>query len=134
VLGCLPDPVPLILFFCIIGVYSINSNIYEVLIMGSSVSQATSCGNSNTKQPLFSCRSCWGLHGDQFPQSALYSEGDPTIFFKRPISAHCSGVALILLFLASAETKKEGLGGEGTANKWETKNIRLMKNVKWGDG
>jgi putative tricarboxylic transport membrane protein len=85
---------PLILLFCFLGVYSLNNNIYEILIM-------VIFGIFGYLMQKFGFEGAPFLMGMvlgpmmevAFRQSLLY--GDPLIFFKRPIS----GVLLILSFI-----------------------------------
>ena len=102
-----PILVPLILFFCIVGVYSINSNIYEVLIMGLFGFAGYLMRKFKYEAAPFLLAIVLGdFMETNFRQSLLYSEGDPTIFFKRPISATVLGIAMILLFLPLLRRKK----------------------------
>jgi putative tricarboxylic transport membrane protein len=85
---------PLILLFCFLGVYSLNNNVYEILIM-------IIFGIFGYFMQKFGFEGAPFLMGlvlgpmmeVAFRQSLLY--GDSLIFFKRPIS----GVLLILSFI-----------------------------------
>jgi putative tricarboxylic transport membrane protein len=102
-----PILVPLILYFCIIGVYSVNSNIYEVFIMGIFGLVGYLMRKFKYEPAPFLLAVVLGdFLETNFRQSLLYSEGDPTIFFQRPISAIVLGIALILLFLPLLKRKK----------------------------
>jgi putative tricarboxylic transport membrane protein len=102
-----PILVPLILYFCIIGVYSLNSNIYEVLIMGIFGMVGYLMRKFKYEAAPFLLAIVLGdFMETNFRQSLLYSEGDATIFFKRPISAIVLGTALVLLFLPLIRRKK----------------------------
>ncbi len=87
---------PLILLFCFLGVYSLNNNIYEVLIM-------IFFGVFGYLMPKFGFEGAPFLLGMvlgqmmevAFRQSLLY--GDPLIFFKRPISGVLLFFSLVLL-------------------------------------
>lgn len=77
---------PLILLFCFLGVYSLNSNVYEILIMvifgvlGYLMRKLDFEG-----APLLLALVLGPMLEVSFRQSLLYE--DPLIFFKRPISA-----------------------------------------------
>jgi putative tricarboxylic transport membrane protein len=85
---------PLILLFCFLGVYSLNNNIYEILIMvifgifGYFMQKFDFEG-----APFLMGMVLGPMMEVAFRQSLLY--GDPFVFFKRPIS----GVLLILSFI-----------------------------------
>ena len=99
--------VPLILYFCIIGVYSLNSSIYEVFIMGIFGLVGYLMRKFKYEPAPFLLAVVLGdFLETNFRQSLLYSEGDPTIFFQRPISAIILGIALILLLLPLLKRKK----------------------------
>ncbi|MEI9476259.1 MAG: tripartite tricarboxylate transporter permease [Deltaproteobacteria bacterium] len=102
-----PILVPLILYFCIIGVYSLNANIYEVLIMGIFGLIGYLMRKFKYEAAPFLLAIVLGdFMETNFRQSLLYSEGDPLIFFKRPLSAIVLGIALVLLFLPILRRKK----------------------------
>jgi len=86
---------PLILLFCFIGVYSINNNLYEILIMvGFGVFGYLIRKFGYEGAPFLLALVLGPMLETAFRQSMLY--GDPFILFKRPISM----VLLILgLFL-----------------------------------
>jgi putative tricarboxylic transport membrane protein len=86
---------PLILLFCFLGVYSLNSNIYEILIMvGFGVFGYLMRKFNYEGAPFLLALVLGPLLETAFRQSMLY--GDPFVLFKRPISM----VLLILgLFL-----------------------------------
>lgn len=85
---------PLILLFCFLGVYSLNNNIYEILIMvifGVFGYFMQKFGFEGA--PFLLAMVLGPMMEVAFRQSLLY--GDSLIFFKRPIS----GVLLILSFI-----------------------------------
>jgi putative tricarboxylic transport membrane protein len=85
---------PLILLFCFLGVYSLNNNTYEILIMvifGVVGYFMRKFGFEGA--PLLMAMVLGPMMEVAFRQSLLY--GDPFIFFKRPIS----GVLLAFSFL-----------------------------------
>ena len=85
---------PLILLFCFLGVYSLNNNIYEILIMiifGIFGYFMQKFGFEGA--PFLMGMVLGPMMEVAFRQSLLY--GDPLVFFKRPIS----GVLLVLSFV-----------------------------------
>jgi putative tricarboxylic transport membrane protein len=91
---------PLILLFCLIGVYSLNSNIWEIFIMiifgmvgylmRKFKYEATPFVFGLILSPLWE---------NAFRQSMLISEGSFSIFFTRPISCVLMTAAFIVYFL-----------------------------------
>jgi putative tricarboxylic transport membrane protein len=98
----IPYPIlfPLILLFCLIGVYSVNNNIYEVVIMilfgvvGYLMKKFAYEG-----APLILAFVLSPLLENALRQSLIMSDGDFFIFFSRPISLLLILVALFLLVL-----------------------------------
>ena len=96
----IPYPVlfPLILLFCLIGVYSVNNNIYEVIIMilfgivGYLMKKFAYEG-----APLILAFVLSPLLENALRQSLIMSGGDFSIFFTRPISLFLIAVAIFLL-------------------------------------
>jgi putative tricarboxylic transport membrane protein len=90
---------PLILLFCFLGVYSLNNNIYEILIMvifgvfGYLMRKFEFEG-----APFLLAMVLGPMMEIAFRQSLIY--GDPLIFFKRPICAVLLIVTLLLLITA----------------------------------
>ena len=87
---------PLILVFCFLGVYSLNNNIYEILIMvifGVFGYLMRKFGFEGA--PFMLAMVVGPMMENAFRQSLLY--GDPLIFFKRPISTVLLIVSLFLL-------------------------------------
>ena len=90
---------PFILLFCFLGVYSLNSNIYEILIMiifGFFGYVMQKFGFEGA--PFLLGLVLGPLLEMAFRQSLLYR--DPLIFFKRPISGGILVITLFLLFSA----------------------------------
>jgi putative tricarboxylic transport membrane protein len=87
---------PLILIFCVLGVYSLNNNLYEIVIMilfgvfGYLIRKFEYEG-----APFLLGMVLGPMFETAFRQSLIY--GDPFIFFKRPISAVLIGVSIVLL-------------------------------------
>jgi putative tricarboxylic transport membrane protein len=121
----IPYPIlmPLILFFCIVGVYSLNSSIYEVVIMGVFGLVGYLMRKFKYEGAPFLLAVVLGdMLETSFRQSLLYSEGKPAIFFQRPISAIVLGLSFVLLLLPLLKRKKgrawvekvhEQMGDEG---------------------
>jgi putative tricarboxylic transport membrane protein len=90
---------PLIILFCFLGVYSLNNNIYEILILiifGVFGYFMRKFGFEGA--PFLMALVLGPMLETAFRQSLLY--GDPFIFFKRPISAVILVVSLFLLATA----------------------------------
>jgi putative tricarboxylic transport membrane protein len=88
---------PLILLFCFIGVYSLNNNFYEILIMvafGVFGYLIRKFGYEGA--PFLLALVLGPMLETAFRQSMLY--GDPFILFKRPISIVLLILALFLIF------------------------------------
>jgi len=91
---------PMILLFCLIGGYTINSNVYEVLIMLVFGGLGYIMRKSGFPQAPFVFALIIGpIMETAFRQSLLTSRGGFSIFFTRPISAVLIlfGIALLLL-------------------------------------
>ena len=96
----IPYPVlfPLVLLFCLIGVYSVNNNLYEVVIMilfgavGYLMKKFAYEG-----APLILAFVLSPLLENALRQSLIMSGGDFSIFFTRPISLLLIAAALFLL-------------------------------------
>lgn len=92
---------PLILFLCIIGVYSINFNMIEILIMlffglVGYIMRKTEFEGA----PLILAFILSPMIENAFKQSMLMSLGSFTIFFTRPLSLVFMLIALISIFTA----------------------------------
>jgi putative tricarboxylic transport membrane protein len=91
---------PMILLFCLIGVYTVNINSYEILIMlifGA-------LGYLMRKTGFEGAPFCFALiigplMETNLRQALLQSRGNLSVFFTRPISAVVMGIACILLLL-----------------------------------
>jgi putative tricarboxylic transport membrane protein len=87
---------PLILLFCFLGVYSLNNNVYEILIMvGFGVFGYLMRKFGYEGAPFLLAMVLGPLLETAFRQSMLY--GDPLILFKRPISMVLLIVSLFLI-------------------------------------
>jgi putative tricarboxylic transport membrane protein len=87
---------PLILLFCFLGVYSLNNNIYEILIMVAFGIFGYLIRKFNYEGAPFLLAMVLGpMLETAFRQSMLY--GDPFILFKRPISMVLLVVGLFLI-------------------------------------
>jgi len=89
---------PLILLFCLIGVYTVNSNAYEILIM--LIFGAIGYAMRKTgfePAPLLFAMVIGPIMETALRQSLLHSRGNFNIFLNRPISATLIGVAILLL-------------------------------------
>jgi putative tricarboxylic transport membrane protein len=91
---------PLILLFCLIGVYTVNTNSYEILIMlifGAIGYLMRKTGFEGA--PFCFAMIIGPLMETNLRQALLQSRGNLSIFFTRPISAVVLGIACILLVL-----------------------------------
>jgi putative tricarboxylic transport membrane protein len=87
---------PLILLFCFLGVYSLNNNVYEILIMVAFGIFGYLIRKFNYEGAPFLLAMVLGpMLETAFRQSMLY--GDPLILFKRPISMVLLMVGLFLI-------------------------------------
>jgi putative tricarboxylic transport membrane protein len=89
---------PLILLFCLIGVYSVNSSTFHLLLMivfGAMGYLMRKLGYEGA--PLILALILGPMLEKALRQSLLLSRGSFTIFFNRPISAITLGIAFILL-------------------------------------
>jgi putative tricarboxylic transport membrane protein len=87
---------PLILVFCFLGVYSLNNNVYEILIMVAFGIFGYLIRKFNYEGAPFLLAMVLGpMLETAFRQSMLY--GDPLILFKRPISMVLLMVGLFLI-------------------------------------
>ena len=90
---------PLILLFCFLGVYSLNNNMYEIVIMiifGVFGYLTQKFGFEGA--PFLLAIVLGPMMEANYRRSFVY--GDPLIFFKRPISAFFIFASLVLLFTA----------------------------------
>jgi putative tricarboxylic transport membrane protein len=87
---------PLIILFCVLGVYSLNSDINEILIMvGFGVFGYLMRKFGFEGAPFLLAMVLGPMLELSFRQSLLY--GDPLIFFKRPISGVLLVISILLL-------------------------------------
>ncbi len=92
---------PLILLFCLIGGYTVNNKIVDVYLMIIfGVAGYLLRKFRYEAAPLILAFVLGPLLEDALRQSLIISEGDPMIFFSRPISATLF-VAVFLLFLST---------------------------------
>ena len=95
-----PILMPLIILFCVIGVYTISNSIMDVFFMlifgvvGYLLKKL-----SYEAAPLILAFVLGPMLEYHLKQSLMVSRGSFQIFFTRPISAVCLIIALILLFL-----------------------------------
>ena len=107
---------PLILLFCVVGVYSINTTTHEVILMvvfGVIGYLLKKCGYEAA--PLIMAMILSPLMENNLRQSLALSHGSFTIFFTRPISAVLMITTIVLLILPNlpAAKKAEEMGGIG---------------------
>jgi putative tricarboxylic transport membrane protein len=89
---------PLIIMFCFIGVYSLNSNFYELLIMIFFGFMGYILRKLDYEAGPFLLAMVLGpMMETSFYQSMGISQGDPMIFFRRPISAVLLTLVFVLL-------------------------------------
>jgi putative tricarboxylic transport membrane protein len=92
---------PLILLFCLIGAYTVNNKIVDVYIMILfGIAGYLLRKFRYESAPLILAFVLGPLLEDALRQSLIISEGDPMIFFSRPISGTLF-VIVILLFLST---------------------------------
>ena len=98
---------PLILFFCIIGSYSINNSTFDVLVMLIfGIIGYLFRKFEYEPAPLVMAFILGPMLENSLRQSLLISGGSLLIFFTRPISASCLIIALLLL-LSSIFLRKQ---------------------------
>jgi len=92
---------PLIIIFCFIGVYSLNSNFYELLIMiffgiiGYILRKI-----KYEPGPFLLAMILGPMLETSFRQSMTIAQGNPAIFFQRPFSAILLILVAIILILS----------------------------------
>lgn len=109
---------PLILLFCLIGVYANNGSLLEInlmIIFGVMGYLMRKAGFEAA--PLIFAYVLCPIWEETFRRSLLMSGGDLLVFFKRPVSAILIGLALFVIlspFLSSEKRKRliEKLGDE----------------------
>jgi len=111
-----PYPIlfPLILLFCLIGCYSLNNSVTEVLLMvlfgliGYAFKKF-----QYEAAPLVLALVLGPMMENSLRQALLMSAGSPVIFFERPISAILMGTAIFLLIfplIPKFQKKRPALG------------------------
>jgi len=91
---------PLILLLCLIGVYTLNNNAYEIIIMLVFGALGYLMRKSGFEPAPFCFAMIIGpMMEMNFRQSLIQSRGGFGIFFKRPISATLMGLVLCLLLI-----------------------------------
>ena len=89
---------PFLLFFCVIGCYSINNNIFDVFVMFIfRISGYLFRKFKYELAPLVMAFVLGPILENPLRQSLLMSGGSPFIFFTRSISVSCLAIALLLL-------------------------------------
>ena len=102
---------PTIIIFAAIGVYSVESNVFDLFAM----SAAGLAGYVLVKHdcepvPLLLGFVLGPLIEEHLRRALLISHGDPTVFFQRPISAGllaCAAIMLIVVVLPSVARRRE---------------------------
>ena len=103
---------PIIMAFCSIGVYSVNSNVFDLYAVAffgllGYVLVKLRCEPA----PLLLGFVLGPMLEENLRRAMILSRGDPTIFVTRPISAAaCSRIAaavLVVVFLPSVRKKRE---------------------------
>jgi putative tricarboxylic transport membrane protein len=95
---------PMIILFCLIGVYSLNSSVFDIGVMitfGVVGYIMRKCGYESP--PLILAFILGPRMEQSFRQSLLLSRGNPEIFFSRPISAACLTIAAILAIMSCSK-------------------------------
>ncbi len=89
---------PLILVFCIIGAYSVNSSILDLhLMLGFGVLGYLMRKFEYEPAPLCLAFILGPMMENNMRQSLLLSQGSFAIFIRRPISAVCLGITILVL-------------------------------------
>ncbi len=90
---------PLILLFCIVGTYTLNNNIYDILIMIVFGIVGYFMKKYDFEAPPLVLALVLGpIMENSLRQSLIISSGSFKVFFTRPISAAIFGIVLLLLF------------------------------------
>ena len=89
---------PMIILFCLIGVFSLNYAVFDILLMILFGVVGYIMRKCKYESPPLVLAFILGPRLEQsLRQSLLLSRGDPAIFFSRPISAACLIIAVVLL-------------------------------------
>lgn len=89
---------PLILFFCLVGVYSVSNTVFDIYLMiafGGLGYLMRKFGYEPA--PLVLAFVLGPLMENNLRKSLILSQGDFAIFFTRPLSVACLAIALFLL-------------------------------------
>lgn len=98
---------PLILLFCILGSYSVNNNILDVLVMTLSGLTGYMLRKLDYEvAPLCLALVLGPVMENSFRQSLIISDGSFMIFLTRPIAAVMLSVAVFLLIFSTLRRKK----------------------------
>jgi putative tricarboxylic transport membrane protein len=107
----IPYPIlfPFILLFCLIGVYTINNNVFDIYLMILFGSLGYLARKFEFEPaPLILAVVIGPMMEKAFRQSLIMSRGDFSILFTRPVSGVIFGVAILLLILPMiARTKRD---------------------------
>jgi putative tricarboxylic transport membrane protein len=104
---------PLIILFCLIGVYSLNNNVFEIFILilfgffGYLLKKM-----DYSLAPFILAMVLGPMMETSFRQSLTIAQGDVLIFFQRPFSAVLMilvGITLLVSLFLSAKGKREAL-------------------------
>jgi putative tricarboxylic transport membrane protein len=106
---------PLILFFCFIGAYSLNNNVWEIIIMIIfGVIGYVMKKFKYEAAPFVFAFVLGNFLEASLRQSLLMSEGDFSIFFTRPISATLMVIGIVLFVIQALPKFKPKELGDGT--------------------
>jgi putative tricarboxylic transport membrane protein len=95
---------PMIILFCLIGVFSLNYAVFDILLMILFGVVGYIMRKCRYESPPLVLAFILGPRLEQsLRQSLLLSRGDPSIFFSRPISAACLIIAAILLITSCSK-------------------------------
>jgi len=99
---------PLILLFCIIGVYSPNTSFFEInlMIFFGLIGYLMRKMDFEPAPLVFAYLLC-PIWEESFRQSLIVSGGDLTVFFKRPISAVLISLAFFFILYSIFSFKKK---------------------------
>jgi putative tricarboxylic transport membrane protein len=89
---------PLILLFCLIGVYSINSSVFDIYVMILFGIVGYALRKIGYEPAPFVLAFVLGPMLEQnLRQALILSDGNPAIFVNRPISVVCLAISVFLL-------------------------------------
>ena len=98
---------PLILLFCILGSYSVNNNIVDVMVMGISGFAGYFLRKLDYEvAPLCLAFVLGPIMENAFRQSLIISDGSFAIFVERPLAAVMLAIAVFLLVFSEVRGKK----------------------------